>query len=68
MPTNTNEEETAYQYMDGILTHSIKSNFDQDRVRDLIVYLDEKDRRRGTDWEIIFPWLIRYREICGIVK
>jgi hypothetical protein len=68
MPRTTNEEETAYQYMDGILTHAITSNFDHDQVRNLIVYLDEKDRRRNTNWELIFPWLIRYREICGIAK
>jgi len=68
MPRTTDEEETAYQYMDGILTRFIKSNFDQEQVRDLLIYLDEKDRRRGTNWEVIFPWLTRYREICGIAK
>jgi pyruvate-formate lyase-activating enzyme len=68
MPQNTDEEKTAHQYMSGILTSFIKSTFDRDQVRDLIVYLDEKDRRRNTDWETVFPWLIRYREICGIAK
>jgi len=68
MPTTNSEEKTAYQYMDSILTGFITSKFDQDQVRNLIVYLDEKDRRRNTNWEVLFPWLIRYREICGIVK
>lgn len=68
MPRTNDEEETAYHYMDGILTQFITAEFDQEQVRDLLVYLDEKDRRRGTNWETLFPWLIKYREICGIVK
>lgn len=68
MPRTNAEEETAYQYMDGILTQCITTKIDQNQIRDLIIYLDEMDRRRGINWETLFPWLIKYREICGIVK
>lgn len=68
MLRNNDEEETAYHYMSGILTQMTTAEFDQARVRDLLIFLDEKDRRRGTNWETLFPWLIKYREICGIVK
>ena len=28
----------------------------------LITYLNEMDRRRGTQWEKVFPWLIKYKQ------
>ena len=37
-------------------------------IKKLIFFLDEKDRRRNTNWENLFPWLIKYRELCGITK
>ena len=36
-------------------------NIKRDEIKKLIVYLDEKDRRRGTNWETVFPWLKEYQ-------
>jgi hypothetical protein len=62
MPTTTNEEQTAYNYMNGIFSEILTDNINIPEIVKLITYLDEKDRRRGTNWETLFPWLIRYRK------
>ena len=38
---------------------SLEQNIDE--IIKLIVYLDEKDRRRGTQWSTLFPWIEKYR-------
>lgn len=56
MPKDTDENLAAHGYMSGIL-NSIPQQPDVDRVRDMFVFLNEKDRRRGTNWRTVFPWL-----------
>lgn len=56
MPRDTDEDQMAHSYMSGIL-NSLPDHPDADRARDMFVYLEEKDRRRGTSWREIFPWL-----------
>lgn len=68
MPSNTQEEQVAVDYMKGIFLKILTDEINVQEIAKLIVYLDEKDRRRNTNWETLFPWLIKYREICGIVK
>ena len=48
--------------MTGIIAQFENSDFDSQEIKKLIVYLTEKDRRRGTDWEIVFPWLKEYKK------
>jgi organic radical activating enzyme len=60
MPIDTDENKLAYDYMKGILTPSTAGS--QDKIIDLITYLDEKDRRRNTNWEKMFPWLVKYKK------
>jgi hypothetical protein len=62
MPTTTDEEQTACNYMNGIFSEILTDNINIPEIVKLITYLDEKDRRRGTNWETLFPWLIRYRK------
>jgi pyruvate-formate lyase-activating enzyme len=62
MPKNNVEDSYAYEYMDGILRQICQPDFSPNDIRDLIVFLDEKDRRRGTNWELLFPWLMEYRK------
>ena len=66
MPTNTEEDKNAYQYMKGIFDQMIASEQNIDEIKNLIVFLNEKDRRRNTNWQEIFPWLIKYEALCGI--
>jgi hypothetical protein len=62
LPEDTPEDLLAKQYMQGILDQTKKSSPNFQEIAKLIVYLDEKDRRRGTNWETLFPWLIGYRK------
>ena len=59
MPTNTVEQREAILRMDGLqkrLQNTCKENlFSQINLR---TYLDELDRRRGTNWKNIFPYLL----------
>lgn len=58
MPVDTEENVNAYNHMQGIANHIISNNPHPEKIRDMITYLNEKDRRRGTDWKSLFPWLI----------
>jgi hypothetical protein len=62
MPETTEENKTAKSYMTGIMTQINHSSFDTTEIKKLIIYLDEKDRRRGTNWETVFPWLKEYKK------
>jgi hypothetical protein len=57
MPDNTEQNVSAKKYMSGILNHINSSKMNKEQITNLIIYLDEKDRRRGTNWKTIFPWL-----------
>lgn len=57
MPRNTDEDILAYDYMSGYLNLLCETNMDVARVKDIIIFLNENDRRRGSDWRVVFPWL-----------
>jgi hypothetical protein len=57
MPTDTEENALAHQYMSGIFDRIRTHKPDPIQIRNMFVFLEEKDRRRGTDWRGIFPWL-----------
>jgi len=57
MPERDDEDRTARDYMLGIAKQSSSTGAVQQQIEDLFVFLAEKDRRRGTDWQQIFPWL-----------
>ena len=57
MPMDTDENINGRNYMQGIASHIASYDPCPDRIGDLIVFLDEKDRRRNTHWRKIFPWL-----------
>ena len=51
------------------ITNNIKkSKINKSEVLKLLTYLDELDRRRNTNWRELFPWLIKYEDLCGIQK
>ena len=56
-PTNTEHALSSKQHMDGIMKQIKNSPRDVNRINDLKVYLTELDRRRGTSWPTLFPWL-----------
>jgi len=68
MPMITDEDKSAYQYIDGILKQILATEQNLEEITKLLVYLNEKDRRRNTNWRQTFPWLIKYEALCGIQK
>jgi hypothetical protein len=58
MPENTDYQKTSKKQMMGVSDFINKSQRDHEKIQDLKTYLSELDRRRGTDWKIIFPWLV----------
>jgi len=63
MPERDQEDLDAKAYMQGIIKQSASTGPDAEQIRDLLVYLDEKDRRRGTDWTKLFPWLVEFKKV-----
>jgi len=63
MPTDSKEDKVAHEYMKGILSNT---QYNGEEIKNLIIFLNEKDRRRNTDWRKTFPWLTKYEDLCGI--
>ena len=59
MPEDTDKHRHSRQHMQGIIQQIQTATRDTSRIDDLKVYLTELDRRRGTDWTRLFPWLDR---------
>jgi pyruvate-formate lyase-activating enzyme len=58
MPTDTVHQQEAFPRMQGLeqqLRQVKQHNFAE--IKRLHIYLDELDRRRGTNWRAIFPYL-----------
>lgn len=66
MPKDTDADKTAVKYMEGIFQQILNAEENNEEIKKLIVFLNEKDRRRKTDWRQMFPWLIKYEVLCGI--
>jgi hypothetical protein len=62
MPRNTDTDKITYDYMSGIANSIVQADVDPNEVKKLLTYLDEKDRRRNTNWEVLFPWLMEYKK------
>ena len=65
MPDSTWQQKEAKKYMRGIRQQIDSCDRDQEKINQLRVFLSEMDRRRGTDWRIVFPWLVK--EIDDVV-
>jgi organic radical activating enzyme len=60
MPEVTWQQKEARKYLAGIQSYLDTCEYDQLAINQLIVYLDELDRRRQTNWRNTFPWLKEY--------
>jgi organic radical activating enzyme len=60
---NTNQEKETKKYMSGIFNKISSNKGNTQEIKDLIIYLDEIDRRRNTNWKTIFPWLEEYQDV-----
>jgi len=52
-------------YFVGLIKEIYSNNQNLDEIRKLLIFLNEIDRRRDTDWRQIFPWLEKdYGHLC----
>lgn len=58
MPDKNQQDSLARSYMRGIRDKIMNSHPDQQEKKNLRVFLEEKDRRRDTNWRQTFPWLV----------
>lgn len=57
LPDQTHQQKTTKDQMIGTWNLINHSQHSPEKIHDLKLYLDELDRRRGTDWKAVFPWL-----------
>lgn len=57
MPEKTASEIGQKQMMAGIALKSNQCKNDTEKIKNLKSYLTKLDQRRGTNWQITFPWL-----------
>jgi hypothetical protein len=57
MPEDNETQRDHKQLMQGIANKSAMSTTQIEKVYNLKIFLDEIDRRRGTNWKLLFPWL-----------
>jgi len=57
-PTDTPEQLSSKQYLEGIAQQASSQQPNIPEIQKLLTFLTEIDRRRGTDWQKTFPWLI----------
>jgi hypothetical protein len=59
MPTDTVHQREAIPRMQGLEAQlKIVKEHNHSDIEKLHIYLDELDRRRGTDWRSLFPYLM----------
>lgn len=58
VPVETDRDRSEIKYLDGIRKQIAASEINPQRLNNLRMLLDEIDRRRGTDWKSIYPWMV----------
>jgi len=62
MPETNWQESHAKNYLSGIYKQIQNSCKNPKMIVKLLTHLDELDRRRGTDWKKLFPYLENWRD------
>lgn len=57
-PKTTAEEKSSCAYLQGIAMQSAHNSPNVQEIENLFYFLNEIDRRRGTSWPKVFPWLV----------
>lgn len=64
MPQDTEENKNAYNYMKSLFDFiNATKTPDLENAANLITYLNEIDRRRGTNWRTTFTWLKQFDNV-----
>lgn len=64
MPIDTDEDCVISNYIEGIGKGISNHTRDWQEIKKLLIYLNEKDRRRNKNWRELFPWLIEFEKQC----
>jgi organic radical activating enzyme len=56
------QENISYKYLQGIQLQIQNSCVNEEKILQLHTHLDELDRRRGTNWRQLFPYLENWRD------
>ena len=67
LPADQGFEQRNVDYVKGIIAVTAAPK-KQEEILKLYTFLEEKDRRRGTNWKEVFPWLIPEFKKCGIAE
>ena len=62
MPTDTEIQKNHKELMQGIASKSISCQDNKEKITNLKNFLSELDRRRGTSWQAMFPWLEQIKD------
>ena len=57
-PELTPEQKSSKQYLAGIAAQSQQPVPRLQEIQKLLLFLNEMDRRRKTNWRVVFPWLV----------
>lgn len=57
-PNHTPEEQSSWQYLQGIAYQSAHRGANVREITKLFKFLNTMDQRRNTHWPTVFPWLV----------
>lgn len=60
MPEDTKHQQSLKEHMKGSADFIKNSQRDPQKIQVLKAYLTELDRRRNTNWQEVFPWLVDF--------
>jgi hypothetical protein len=64
MPIDTDEDRVICSYIEGIGKGISNHTRDWQEIKKMLIYMNERDRRRNTNWKQLFPWLIEFENQC----
>lgn len=62
LPNDSNLDSNVIEYFDGMSKQINNSHINSVEIEKLRIFLTEIDRRRGTDYRQLFPWLVDFFE------
>jgi hypothetical protein len=67
-PVDLPEQISSMEYLRGIAKQSASTGPRLDQIQKMYDFLTEMDRRRGTKWQEVFPWLVDEFNKHGVIQ
>jgi len=64
MPIDNDEDRVICNYIEGVGKGIANHKRDWQEIKKMLIFLNEKDRRRNTNWRELFPWLTEIEKQC----